>query len=71
MAQSPGISETEMGTWIFRVVVAVIGVLLSILAKDAKKSLDLVPVLAKQLESIEKAQGAIFERLLDLERGQK
>ena len=71
MATPPSISETEMGTWIFRVAVAVIGFILAIAAKDAKKSLDQVPALVAKLEAMEKNQTELFSRVLDLEKGRK
>jgi len=60
-----------MGTWIFRVAVAVIGFILAIAAKDAKKSLDQVPALVAKLEAMEKNQTELFSRVLDLEKGRK
>jgi len=71
VATPPSISETEMGTWIFRVAVAVIGFILAIAAKDAKKSLDQVPALVAKLEAMEKNQTELFSRVLDLEKGRK
>jgi hypothetical protein len=68
MANPPGISETEMGTWIFRVAVAVIGFLLAIAVKDAKKSLDLIPSLDATIREMQKAQDALFRRIEKLEQ---
>jgi len=65
------ISETEMGTWIFRVGIAVIGFLLALAVKDAKKSLDLVPALTAKIEAMEKAQTDLFRRIHELETGRK
>jgi hypothetical protein len=71
MASPPSISETEMGTWIFRVAIAVVGFLLAIAVKDAKKSLDQVPALIAKIEGLEKAQDDLFSRILELERGHR
>ena len=65
---APVLNETEMGTWLFRVGIAVIGFLLALGVRDAKKSLDMVPALIAKLEGLEKALNGALHRIEELER---
>jgi cell division protein FtsB len=71
MTVPSGLNETEMGTWLFRVGIAVVGFLLAIAVKDAKKSLDLVPALVAKIEAMKDAQDALFRRIEELEKGHR
>jgi hypothetical protein len=61
-------SESEMGTWLFRVVIAVIGFLLAIAVKDGKKVVDAFPALAQKVMDMEKVQDRVLWRLTVLEQ---
>ena len=60
-------SDGEMGAWLFRVGMCVIGFFLCLGVRDAKKSLDEVPNLKAKVETMQDAQTAIFRRLEKLE----
>jgi hypothetical protein len=68
MAPQNGLTESEMGAWLFRIGMGVIGFFLCLGVKDAKKSLDLVPGLKVLTEQLEKQQSEILRRLNDLEK---
>jgi hypothetical protein len=68
MASSGGLTESEMGTWLFRVGSALIAVLLAFILKDAKKSLDMVPELVATIKAMKESQDALFRRVEELER---
>ena len=50
-----------MGTWLFRIGISVIGFILAIILKDAKKSLDQVPGLAATVVEMQKAKQNFFK----------
>ena len=61
-------TESELGSWIIRVGMFVIAFFLALGVKDAKKSLDQIPNLVAKVDALEKALGAAFTRIGDLER---
>ena len=62
------LTESEMGTWLFRVGIAVIGFLLAIAVKDAKKVIDLVPSLQTKIVDLEKVIDRLLSRVTELEQ---
>ena len=67
MTVPTGTSDPEIGSWIVRVGMLVIGFFLCLGVKDAKKSLDLVPELKVTVAEMQKAQEALFRRVEKLE----
>ena len=69
----PNMTETDMGAWLFRIGMGVIGFFLCLGVKDAKKSIDQVPGLVAQVTAMEKSLGAAFDRIgvLEKERREK
>ena len=67
MTPTNGVTEPEIGTWVIRVGMFVIGFFLALGVKDAKKSLDEIPGLKARLEEMKDAQAALFRRVENLE----
>jgi hypothetical protein len=67
MPPPAGLSESEMGSWIFRIGIGVIGFFLCLGVKDAKKQLDAVPGLVATIAAMKEAQDALFRRVEALE----
>ena len=61
------LTESDMGAWLFRIGMGVIGFFLCLGVKDAKKSIDLVPGLKATIEEMQRAQEALFRRVERLE----
>ena len=71
MTSPSNLTESEMGAWLFRIGMGVIGFFLCLGVKDAKKSIDQVPKLVASVEEMQRAQEMLFRRVDELERGRK
>ena len=68
MTPPSSLTETDMGAWLFRIGMGVIGFFLCLGVKDAKKSIDQVPKVVTQVEELQKGMDTLFRRVEELER---
>jgi hypothetical protein len=65
---SSSLTESEMGSWFFKIGMAVVGFLLAYDFKETKNIVGQVPGLVAQVAALEKALEAAFARIGELER---